>query len=261
MSGVWKRVTAETFVLCGLTALLVTLALTNSASAIHRRSRVAYGAVAGYDAVAYDRSSAVAPRTGYNPVGFGFGGYNYGGYPLYGYAQYLPAAYDGYGAVGYVPAMAVGLPGGYGSGGYTANLAFGVAPTPFDAAYAPADMGEHCPADVVLSRRAYRRYLRHVCGAMAKLNWVFLPMPLPLLDCYEEFLGDETGIEEVEGIREGEPTAEELQPQSETNDQPPAGDAPGEETLSIDSLEPETLEAPASGDDGPSLESSGERSL
>ena len=68
-------------------------------------------------------SCGLAPGVGSNPVGFGFGGYNYGGYPLYGYAQYLPAAYDGYGAVGYTPTMPVGLPGGYGSGvGITANL-------------------------------------------------------------------------------------------------------------------------------------------
>jgi len=268
---------------CGVAALLLAMLIADTATAIHRRGRIAHGSVAGYDVVAYDRSCAVAPGSGYNPVGFGFGGYNYGGYPLYGYNQYLPAAYDGFGAVGYMPTMAVGLPGGYGGGGYTANLAIGTAPTPYEAAYGPAEgLATPYAESPALTPRQYRRYMRHFCGAMAQLNWVFLPTPVPLLDCYEGLLEDEAmqqeGLEEsIEGIDgiESSP-AEEIRPQIEFKLQAPVNDlpqasadrSPAEEAselsrseLGIDNLEPGVLAVPADNHEGPSLITTSEREL
>ncbi|HEY2841350.1 MAG TPA: hypothetical protein VGJ26_19490 [Pirellulales bacterium] len=261
MLGVWKQVFAmKASLLCGLLAIAIVSGLASSAGAIHRRGRIAHGMVAGADVVAYDRPCALAPGISGNPVGFGFGGYSYGGYPLYGYAQYLPAAYDGYGAVGYTPAVAVGLPGGYGSGrGYTANL--GVASAePYLATYAPADVAAPCAG---LSPRAYRRYVRRMCSAMARLTWVYFPMPIPLLDCSEELLGDEAFAEEVEATpAEGAAQAEEVSPMLKADEPMPEGARSNNKRRKVDEpLLPETLEAPAVTEEGPSLRYLLERDL
>jgi hypothetical protein len=264
MSGVWKRTAAGNLLLCGLAAVVVIAALANSASAIHRRGRIAHGSVAGADVIAYDRSSCgLAPGVASNPVGFGFGGYNYGGYPLYGYAQYLPAAYDGYGAVGYSQALPVGLPGGYGSGvGVTANLGAASAEACLTA-FAPIDGAASCPTE--FSAGAYRHTMRRMCDAMARLTWVYLPLPIPLWGCYGDMLGAEAGGQMIEGIGEGanEETlpAETVQPQSDSEEPMPEGARLRNKTLSIDGLSPETLEEPTMTEEGPSLRFLLEREL
>jgi hypothetical protein len=264
MSDVWKRTAAAKFVFCALAVVVVIAALANSASAIHRRGRIAHGCVAGADVIAYDRSSCgLAPGVASNPVGFGFGGYNYGGYPLYGYAQYLPAAYDGYGGVGYSQAMPAGLPGGYGSGvGVTANLGAATAEACLTA-FAPVDGAADCPAE--LSAGDCRHAMRQVCSAMARLTWVYLPLPIPLWGCYGDMLGDEAGANLTERIgeevREESLPAETVQPQNDDQEPMPEGARSRNKKLSIDGLTPETLEAPAMTDEGPSLRFLLERDL
>lgn len=259
MSCVWKRTAASNLLLCAFAAMTVTAAMAEQASAIHRRGRIAHGCVAGADVAAYDRSSCgLAPGVAGNPVGFGFGGYNYGGYPLYGYAQYLPAAYDGYGGVGYSQAMPVGLPGGYGSGvGVTANLAVASAEACLTG-YAPAAADADCAAGV--SPRAYRHCMRRMSSAMVRLTWVYFPLPVSLWDCYGDALG-EAGPELIDGFSEEATPAEEVRPQVNVDEPMPKGARARNNNLSIDSLSPETLEAPDMTEEGPSLRYLLERDL
>jgi len=264
MSDVGKRTAAGKFAVCALATVAVITALQNSASAIHRRGRIAHGCVAGADVMAYDRGSCgLASGVASNPVGFGFGGYNYGGYPLYGYAQYLPAAYDGYGAVGYSQAMPPGLPGGYGSGvGVTANLGAATAEACLTG-FVPVDGAANC--QVELSAGACRRSMRQMWTAMARLTWVYLPLPVPLWGCYGDILGEESVSDLIEGIGQGVSEealpAETVEPQSDAAEPMPEAARSRNKKLNIDGLTPETLDGPTMTDEGPSLRFLLEREL
>jgi hypothetical protein len=171
-------------------ALAAVVVFAIEARAIHpRRAIVAYSA-AGCGPLGYPPAypGYVGPSS-WNPEGFGFGGYSYGGYPYYGYWGYMPGPYEGIVA----PGPAYGLVG-YGPGACVPPVAEPCAPV---CAAPVAPYTDPC----VMTRCAYRRYMRRLCRAMARSAWPCAPMSA--LGCCAACLDTSADDEIVEATETG----------------------------------------------------------